>query len=352
MNDSRRVTSIGGRQMERVDYESMLVQEVIQSHGSGALDINPWYQRRSVWSDPQKSYLINTLFEKKPIPSIYIRHQIDPINETSIKEVVDGQQRVRAILSYRAGEFGARHPGRNNRRVRYGDLTPAERTNFLSTKISVGYLIEADDKDVIEIFGRINSISKTLNPQEKRNALFSGEFKQLTLKLAAELTPFWRRTGIFTGNDIARMQEVQFVSDVVHNMINGLSDFSAYALTRTYSLFDDDFPLEEDIAQRWNDIFSLLVQLEDHRLRDSIFRVPQIFFSLLLTLDGGRVNPLSLRQIDEFIVAADQNIATLQERAHISEAERQRLEAFSGGNLHRIRARRARADFLSSLVPD
>lgn len=336
--------------MERVDYESMLVQEVLQSHNSGGIDINPWYQRRSVWNDPQKAYLINTLFEQKPIPSIYIRHQIDPITETSIKEVVDGQQRVRAILSYRAGDFAARHPGRNNKRVRYGDLSQAERAKFLSTKISVGYLIEADDSDVIDIFGRINSISKTLNPQERRNAQFSGEYKQFTLKLAADLTPFWRRTGVFTGNDIARMQEVQFVSDVVYNMVNGLSDFSATALTKTYARFDENFPNEDDIRTRWNTIFETLVQLEDHRIRDTIFRTPQIFFSLLLALDSRRANPLSGREIDELIVSADQHIATLQERGVIAGDDRAILEAFSGGNLHRIRARRVRDVYLGTRI--
>jgi hypothetical protein len=336
--------------MERVDYESMLVQEVIQSHNARSLDISPWYQRRSVWSDPQKAYLINTLFSHKPVPSIYIRHQIDPITETSIKEVVDGQQRVRAILSFRAGDFAARHPSRNNRLVRYDDLTPAERTRFLSTKLSVGYLIEADDRDVIDIFGRINSISKTLNPQERRNAQYSGEFKQFTLRLAADLTPFWRRTGIFSGNDIARMQEVQFVSDVVYNMINGLSDFNATALTRIYGQYDEQFLQEEDLSARWGQMFQNLVQLEDHRIRDGVFKTPQIFFSLLVLLDELRTNPLSLRQVDELIAEADGQLGTLEEREQISDADRQLLEAFSGGNLHRIRARRARAVFLRRLA--
>ena len=75
------------------------------------LNLNPWYQRRSVWNDSQKSYLINTLFERKPIPTIYIRHTIDLEKEKSIKEVVDGQQRIRAILSFYRGEITAFHPG-------------------------------------------------------------------------------------------------------------------------------------------------------------------------------------------------------------------------------------------------
>ncbi len=101
--------------MERVDYESLIISDLLGFYNSKSLDINPWYQRRSVWSPPQKAYLMNTIFEKKPVPSIYIRQQIDIENEKSLKEVVDGQQRVRTIISYRADEFAAKHPAHKHR---------------------------------------------------------------------------------------------------------------------------------------------------------------------------------------------------------------------------------------------
>ena len=37
-----------------------------------------------------------------------------------------------------------------------------------SPTLSVGYLVGATDPDVIEIFARINTVSKALNPQEKQ----------------------------------------------------------------------------------------------------------------------------------------------------------------------------------------
>jgi Protein of unknown function DUF262 len=183
--------------MERVDYESLIISDLLNFHSARALDINPWYQRRSVWSPPQKSYLINTIFERKPVPSIYIRQMIDVENERSIKEVVDGQQRIRSVLSYKDDEFSARHPAHKNR-VKYSELSRPERERFLSTALSVGYLIGADDRDVIEIFGRINSVAKTLNPMERMNAQFSGDFKQFCLREAAARVPFWRATNLFS----------------------------------------------------------------------------------------------------------------------------------------------------------
>jgi uncharacterized protein with ParB-like and HNH nuclease domain len=181
--------------MDRVDYESLIIQDLLNFYRDNSLNISPWYQRRSVWLEPQKAYLINTIFENKPVPSLYIRHQIDVDAEKSIKEVVDGQQRIRSIISYRNDEFAARHPDQK-KKVKYSKLTKAQREAFVATKLSVGYLIGAQDQDVIEIFGRINSVSKTLNPQEKSNAQYSGDFKQFSLSQAAERLPFWRSTDI------------------------------------------------------------------------------------------------------------------------------------------------------------
>src|SRR5690349_6325076 len=128
--------------MERVDDESLIISDLLGFYNSKTLNLTPWYQRRSVWSLPQRAYLMNTVFEKKPVPSIYIRQQIDIGGERGIKEVVDGQQRVRTIVSYRADEFAAKHPAHEGR-VKYSDLTASQKSSLLSSALSVGYLIGA-----------------------------------------------------------------------------------------------------------------------------------------------------------------------------------------------------------------
>ena len=57
--------------MERVDYQSLVIQDVINLEKQGELNLNPWYQRRSVWKDSQKSYLINTLFDCLSIQNVF-----------------------------------------------------------------------------------------------------------------------------------------------------------------------------------------------------------------------------------------------------------------------------------------
>ena len=155
--------------MERAEYQTIVIQDVINLYKADELNISPWYQRRSCWNISQKSYLINTLLEQKPMPAIYIRHSLDLEKQKSIKEIVDGQQRIRSILEYYNNEFSTSHPNYQGK-IKFSAMKPPDRKKFLLTSLSIGYLLGATDEDVIEIFGRINSVSKTLNAQEKRNA--------------------------------------------------------------------------------------------------------------------------------------------------------------------------------------
>jgi len=331
--------------MERVDYESLIIQEILNSHDRKELDIAPWYQRRAVWTSPQKAYLINTVHEKKPVPSIYIRHKIDLETERSIKEVVDGQQRIRCVLEYKTGGFAARHP-RHSMPVKYEQLSKAERIVFLQTALSVGYLVGASDKDVIEIFARINTVAKTLNPQEKRNAAFSGAFKQFSLTESIERLPFWRENGIFTDNDISRMVEVQFVSDLVLNLLRGLQDFSAVRLTEFYKTHEGNFAQESAVKKRLDRLFLQLLSLPANALKDTVFARAQVLFSLLMVLDGLSKSPTA-SVLHNCIKDVDARVEAVRSGQNTGALTTDVYEAFATGNLHRIRFRRIRRDTIA-----
>lgn len=333
--------------MERVEYESVLIQDLIGYHDRDELNISPWYQRRSVWSAPQKAYLINTIHENKPVPSIYIRHTVDLENETSIKEVVDGQQRIRCVLEYKDGTFAARHPN-HARPILYPKLSKKERVHFLQSTLSVGYLVGATDADVIEIFARINSVSKNLNPQEKRNARFSGEFKQFCLEEAVERLPFWRKNQIFSDGEISRMLEVQFVSDLIVNLLGGLQDFSAVKLNSMYGKYDDEFPHSQEIKKRLDRIYSVMLEMPDDLIGGSIFSAPQLLFSLMVALDSKR--RLSVRKVKNCINELDLRVEAVYSGEHPSALTTGQYEAFTSGNLHRIRSRRIRDKLIKSYL--
>ena len=81
------------------------------------------------------------------------------------------------------------------------------------------------------------------------------------------------------------MLEVQFVSDLTLNLINGLSDYSAPAIDKIYKEYDEDFPQRDDIAKRMDTVFSKVASLEPGTIQDTIFSRQPLFFSLFLVLD-------------------------------------------------------------------
>src|SRR5258708_39210754 len=66
------------------------------------LIFKPPFQRNPVWLDKHKAYLIDTALRGLPIPEVYIQKETDVDGETSYA-IVDGQQRIRALLEFSQG---------------------------------------------------------------------------------------------------------------------------------------------------------------------------------------------------------------------------------------------------------
>src|SRR5690349_19082096 len=80
--------------------EQYRVSDFLEWHQKKALILNPDFQRGDMWSPAAKTFLIDTILRKLPIPKVYLRTRVDVVSKKSIREVVDGQQRLRAILSF------------------------------------------------------------------------------------------------------------------------------------------------------------------------------------------------------------------------------------------------------------
>jgi hypothetical protein len=333
--------------MERVDYESMVIQDLLNAYDRGELNISPWYQRRAVWTNAHKSYLVNSVFETMPVPSIYIRHTLDIEKEKTIKEVVDGQQRVRSIIDYKTNVFSARHP-EHSTRVYYRNLSATQREAFLMAKLPVAYLIGADDSDVIEIFGRLNAVAKPLNAQEKRAAQFSGEFHQFCLGEAVDRLSIWRDLNVFTATEISRMTEVQFMAELAIGMVNGMSDYSAARINNAYRNWDEDFPEREAVGKRLNRVFSQVASLKKEVVKDTIFSRSPVFYSLVLALDGMQ-RPANRATLEQILIDID---SRFNDPRPIKQRPKEDIDfvAACTASTQRIRSRETRLQYIQSFM--
>ena len=222
--------------------QTFTISDLYNWHKTHELFLQPKFQRRKVWKPIARSYLIDTIVRGLPMPKIYFRVQVDPQSIKSVREIVDGQQRLDAIFSYIDNKFAV---SRTHDSIaagkKFSALAPHVQSAILSYDLSSDLLIGADDAQVLQIFARINSYSVTLNAQEKRNARFFGPFKELAYSLGTAHLAFWLDNRILTNQAIARMAEAELTSELVVALLAGLQDKKS-SLDRYYKQYEDSFP--------------------------------------------------------------------------------------------------------------
>lgn len=249
----------------------------------GELVLAPEFQRRKVWSDKARSYLVDTILKGFPIPGVYIRQKIHLKTQKTIREVVDGQQRIRAILDYINGDFAvSRVHSKKYGGLIFSELPDEVKEKYLEYDLSVDLLVGADDLDVLEVFARINSYTVVLNTQEKLNAEFSGKFKQAVFRLGRDHLEFWRKNKILTNYRIMRMKEAELSTDLVIAMISGIQDKSK--IKSYYKRYDDEFPQEEKTVKRFRKCIDTIAEIFGDTLIESPFRSTTLFYSLFCAI--------------------------------------------------------------------
>lgn len=136
--------------------------------------LNPEYQRESVWTTPQKQLLVDSLLHKIDIPKLYFR-DVNGNEDGYEFEVVDGQQRLRTILSYlkddyRLGSSSDDVEGEIIAGKLFSELSTSLQIEFKSESLDVIVLQHYSDDDVEEMFLRLQN-GTPLNAAEKRRAI-------------------------------------------------------------------------------------------------------------------------------------------------------------------------------------
>jgi Protein of unknown function DUF262 len=198
--------------------------DLLAWHEGGNLVLSPKFQRRLVWQPAARSFFIDTLLRGYPVPPIHIRLVNQP-GKGAVREVVDGQQRMRALFDFIAGKFRlGRQTDAPWAGCTYRQLEPQQQEALQMYKFYVYQYQNVTDQTILEIFARINTYSVVLNKQELRNGKYFGYFKSTVYELGLEYLSFWRATGIFTERAIARMQEAELTSELLILQLDGIQD--------------------------------------------------------------------------------------------------------------------------------
>src|SRR5690606_24169820 len=161
--------------MKSFDTRTYSIADFVEWEKNGSLELSPDFQRRSVWSDKAKSYLIDTVLRGKPMPKIIITQRLE--GAKNIRVVVDGQQRLRAILEYYNGDFKvSKAHNKELSKYYYSNLPDNLDKEFLKYEIGADLLFDVPYQELLDIFARINSYTVKLEKQEIFNAKYLGFF--------------------------------------------------------------------------------------------------------------------------------------------------------------------------------
>ncbi len=269
--------------MARFRRENLSIDQIVKWNAKDQLILQPKFQRRGVWERAARSYLIDTIVRDLPMPKVYLRRVVNPRTKLMAYEVVDGQQRLQAILDFYEGKLVLdRNQNEQLGGVTFQGLPEPIQRDFLEYEISTDVMENASDPEVWAMFERLNTYTLTLNRQERLNAKYFGPFKQTSYRLAAEDSALssWQKMKIFTNRQIARMKEVEFTSDVLVAILKGICDITE--IGRAYREFNKEFPGRETASETFRNSLDFVTEELAHAVRVSRFRNRTWFYSLMV----------------------------------------------------------------------
>jgi len=222
------------------------------------LDMKPPFQRNPVWVTRQKSFLIDTILNGYPIPEIYMQETVDEKGKAKYI-IVDGQQRTRAVLEYIEGKFcidAKESPDLAD--LYFEDLSIEQKKTFFQYNFVIRVLPDAPDEELRTIFQRLNKNVVSLNKQELRQATYWGPFlKAMNLVSDKE---YWGKIDVFTPNDIRRMLDVEYISELAISALHGFQN-KKDNLDKYYEMYEEEFDREKELIEIFDTVNSELLKI-------------------------------------------------------------------------------------------
>ena len=245
------------------------------------LVLAPKFQRRDVWNAKAKSYLIDTIIRGKPIPKLYMRQNVAPSTRRTTREIVDGQQRLRTVLTFIKDGFKLSKTHNRELGGRYfSQLDTDTQRDILKYEFVVDLLQDMPDNEIYDLFARINTYAEKLRHQELRNAQWFGEFKTSVYELARGFLSFLERNEIFTPKQILRMAEAEFISELLLAMEEGIREGKKSIIDKAYDDYDDEFPNRTRHEKRFAETIDTIAEIVGDDLPSLRFRATKLFYPL------------------------------------------------------------------------
>lgn len=294
-----------------IQHSQYTVADYCAMYDRHEVTVNKSYQRSDkVWPRPAQTFLVETILMGFPIPKLSLHVKTDVRTRTSVRDVVDGQQRTKAIIDFYHDRYKL---GRNLEEVpeaagkAFSDLEPELQANFLSYGLNFDIFVQATDEEVREVFRRMNSFTVPLNAEEQRHATFQGPFKWFVNSLVADYGNVFLISGLFSANQLVRMQDTKLITEIATAYFNGITTTKPVDLNRTYRARNkgDAFEGEADLDRRLRAALDLTYSWTD-LYGSTLMKRPYLMYSLILAVMHLQE---SVEKLTPYYDATDVNIA-------------------------------------------
>ncbi|RGF49892.1 MULTISPECIES: DUF262 domain-containing protein [unclassified Eubacterium (in: firmicutes)] len=237
---------------DMIKYENQTIKWIATEFNNGNLYVDDSFQRRYVWLKKHQIRLIETILMGYVIPEIYIwKVGTNPDTGDTKFSIVDGQQRIGAIVSFLNGDFKLNKAYLSEKNANYSgkyfsELTPTEKENIWGYSLSLRKILQdVKREDIVNLFLRLNSTDKSLNPQELRNAEYDGLFIKNAMEIAR--FDFWQKYRVFSADALRRMGDVEFISSLLIFLRKGIeSEITQSGINQMYDMYNDQYDEAEE----------------------------------------------------------------------------------------------------------
>lgn len=225
---------------------------------------------------------MDTILSNIPMPKVFLSTQI--VDRATIRTVIDGQQRINAIIDFLNDEFclGAPYEG-EYAELTFSQLPKKVQDDFLAYRIDYNEVQAISQEEIREIYSRVNKYSFPLNQQELRKADYPGQFLNLAEKLSGH--SFFESIRIFSVANRRRLGDVEYISELLVAMLAGpqerketLDDFYMRGAKWT----NDEFNIHHDMFESILDEMQILNS--KFRFANSRFKQKSDFYALFVAI--------------------------------------------------------------------
>jgi hypothetical protein len=203
------------------------VQDIVNLYKNGQLNLSPGFQRDSVWTERDRSKLIDSIIRNYPLPAIFLHCREH--NGQIVYDVIDGKQRIETILMF----MGLLRGKKFRAKVQMSDAEELIWTTWDSLRrhqqqpMITGYKlltieVDGDLHDIIDVFVRINSTGKALTRAEKDHAkYYSSEFLKTAARVASKYEDYFIKNQIISPGQISRMKHIELICELMISIDKG-----------------------------------------------------------------------------------------------------------------------------------